>query len=166
MKIKRSSARATLRTSGFLIAICIFAITALAVAVEPEGNATDAKINTNTDTNAKAKVGTKKGTVARAQFTSHIADREPTDTIERLSNDRTRIFFYSELRGLGGETISHRWDHDGQPMAEVPFRVEANRWRVWSSKNLEPSGLGIWTVSIVAMDGSVLASRSFTYHEK
>jgi hypothetical protein len=103
--------------------------------------------------------------VTRAQFTSRVQDREPIDLIERMSADRQLIFFYSELQGLAGKTVSHRWEHEGNTMADVPFRVDANRWRVWSSKNLKPGWLGTWTVSIVSDDGSILATRSFTYHQ-
>lgn len=136
----------TSRCIVLIISLAAIATTSRALATEPE----------------KQKIPE----VARAQFTTRIEDREPTDAIERLSDDRTRILFYSELRGLAGETIRHRWEREGQPMAEVPFHVKANRWRVWSSKNLEPDGLGTWTVSVITQDGTVLASRSFIYHEK
>lgn len=136
----------TSRCIVLIISLAAIALASRAGATEPEKQQTPA--------------------VSRAQFTTRIADREPTDSIERLSDDRTRILFYSELRGLAGATISHRWERDGQAMAEVPFLVKANRWRVWSSKNLEPSWLGTWTVSVVTQDGTILASRSFTYHEK
>jgi len=143
MKITRSERRTALRMSALGVTICATLLTSYALADAP-----------------------KKPEVSRAQFTSRVLDREPIDSIERLSNERTSILFYSELRGLAGTTVRHRWEREGEPMAEVPFRVEANRWRVWSSKNLEPSALGTWTVSVVAADETVLATRSFTYHPK
>jgi len=51
-------------------------------------------------------------------------------------------------------------------MAEVPFDVRGRRWRVWSSKKLQPDWIGNWTVSVVKQDGEVLAAESFTYQEQ
>ncbi len=103
------------------------------------------------------------GTVARATFTNGVADREPLDSITEAANDSRTIYFFSELRNLSGETITHRWEHDGQVMAEIPFYVGGSRWRVWSSKNLEPSWVGEWKVSVTRSDGTVLESKRFHY---
>jgi len=51
-------------------------------------------------------------------------------------------------------------------MAEIPFEVKGQRWRVWSSKNLQPGWLGEWTVSVVRSNGEVVASENFTYQAK
>ena len=48
-------------------------------------------------------------------------------------------------------------------MAEIPFYVGGSRWRVWSSKNLEPSWVGEWKVSVTRSDGTVLESKRFHY---
>jgi hypothetical protein len=50
-----------------------------------------------------------------------------------------------------------------QRQAEVPFRIGADRWRVWSSKKLDRVWLGEWTAKVVADDGTVLASETFRY---
>ena len=101
--------------------------------------------------------------VARATFTNGVADREPLDSITEATNDSPTIYFFSELRNLSGETITHRWEHDGQVMAEIPFHVGGSRWRVWSSKNLEPSWVGEWKVSVTRSDGTVIESKRFHY---
>lgn len=103
------------------------------------------------------------GSVARASFTSGVTDREPVDSLTQVTNDRRTITFFTELRNMSGEPVSHRWEHNGQVMAEVPFRVGGPRWRVWSTKNLHEFWLGEWTVSVVAEDGSVLETKSFHY---
>ncbi len=64
---------------------------------------------------------------ARASFTSEIIDREPVDRLTEFSNDGQVIYFHTELLGLGGSEIIHRWEFNGQTMAEVPFRVGAGR---------------------------------------
>ena len=100
---------------------------------------------------------------ALAQFTTAIEDREPVDQVTFVPTDVRKIFFFSELRGLAGQTVAHRWIHDGETMAEVRFEVRGPRWRIWSSKELLPDWIGDWTVEIVTAEGEVLAAETFTY---
>lgn len=101
-------------------------------------------------------------TVARAQFTSAVNDREPADNLTALTNDQTRVYFFSELRNLAGKTVIHRWEHNGKVMHDQPFDVGSPRWRVFSSKTLDPSWTGEWKVSV--MDGdSTLSVATFSY---
>ena len=103
--------------------------------------------------------------VARATFTTGVIDREPQDSIRSISNDNVEIFFFSEIRDGSGATIIHRWEWNGQMMAEVPFEVGGPRWRIFSSKTLDPSWLGEWTVLLVDAAGQVLSRESFRYTE-
>ena len=102
------------------------------------------------------------GRVARSAFTTAVADREPADELSTLSNDVDRVLYFTDLRGLGGRTVVHRWQYKGEVVAEVPFAVGGSRWRVHSSKTLDPTWLGEWTVSVV-VDGEVIASEGFRY---
>jgi hypothetical protein len=111
----------------------------------------------------EAAVAAPTGEVSRSAFTSEIADREPVDQITALDNDVTRVFFFSELVGLDGQTVVHRWEHNGEMLAEVPFEVGGPRWRVFSSKNLDPLWLGEWSVRVVDGAGNELSLDSFTY---
>ena len=103
------------------------------------------------------------GRVARAGFTTQVIDREPQDSVTSLSNLATQILFYTEFSGLEGHTLTHVWERGGIEMARVPFAVDGARWRVFSSKNLDPSWLGEWKVSVVDEEGRVLGSESFSY---
>ncbi|MDH5765936.1 MAG: DUF2914 domain-containing protein [Gammaproteobacteria bacterium] len=103
------------------------------------------------------------GTVARSVFTSAVDNREPADQIGQLSNDNGLIYFFTELQGMEGRTITHRWEKDGEIKAEVSFNVGGNRWRVWSSKNLQPEWLGNWQVSIIDESGNMISQESFAY---
>ncbi len=105
------------------------------------------------------------GEVSRAQFTSAIEQREPIDEIKILSNNINRVYFFSELRNLQGQTISHRWQFAGKVMAEISFNVGGPRWRVNSSKALLPGWIGDWSVAVVDEDGNVLLEQSFQYIE-
>lgn len=101
--------------------------------------------------------------VARAAFTTAIQDREPVDQIGQLSNDNTQIYFFTEIRGMEGHSITHRWTQGGETRAEVTFNVGGNRWRVWSSKTLMPEWIGEWQVSVVDEGGNVISQESFAY---
>jgi hypothetical protein len=101
--------------------------------------------------------------VALAQFTTAIEDREPIDQITFVGNDVQKVFFYTDLRDLEGQTISHRWLHNGIVVANVTFEVRGPRWRVWSSKKMLPDLIGDWTVEIVTAEGEVIAAETFTY---
>lgn len=99
--------------------------------------------------------------VARAQITSAVVDREPTDTLEQVPNDRDQVYFFTDLRNFQGQEVVHRWEHDGEVVAEVPFGVAGPRWRVYSRKTLDPSLLGDWMVSVVDAEGQVVAQEHF-----
>lgn len=99
----------------------------------------------------------------RATFAQSIMDREPVEQVVELTNDTGKVYFFTELRGLMGESVTHRWEYDGEPRAAVTFNVGANRWRVWSSKNLQPNWTGVWTVSVVDEGGNVLTEETLNY---
>lgn len=103
------------------------------------------------------------GHVARATFTTGVAGREPMDEVKRLSNESTQILFFTDLRDLQGQTVTHTWERDGKVMAKVPFSVGAPRWRVYSSKSLDPSWIGEWSVKVVDASGQVIHAEFFEY---
>ncbi|UCE86695.1 MAG: DUF2914 domain-containing protein [Deltaproteobacteria bacterium] len=105
------------------------------------------------------------GYVTRAMFTTDIHEREPLNWVTELRNDRTVIFFYTDLRNLTGRTVVHRWKWNGRPMGDVPIEVGGPRWRAYSIKTLHPSWLGEWTVTVVDPEGEVFIEKAFTYVE-
>jgi hypothetical protein len=124
----------------------------------PEATATTAPAAPAAATPAPADAAS----VVRAQFTTNVEDREPVDNIASLSNDKTKIYFFTELRGLAGKTVTHRWEYNGKVMYEQPFEVGSARWRTFTSKTLDPSWTGEWKVSV--MDGdSTLNVSTFSY---
>ena len=105
------------------------------------------------------------GTVARATFTKDVAEREPVDAIDKLTADNSKVYYFTELRDMAGQTVTHRWEYNGKVMAEVPFTVNGSRWRVFSSKNLHDSWLGEWKVSVIDQAGGTLAVNTFSYEK-
>jgi hypothetical protein len=101
--------------------------------------------------------------IARASFTTAIDNREPVDEVTELTNDTTKIYYFTEIRGLEGQTLNHRWEQNGVVQANIAFTVGGNRWRIWSSKNLQPEWTGEWQVMVVDEAGNVLSQNSFNY---
>lgn len=102
------------------------------------------------------------GSVARAIITSGISDREPVNELTSVGGDVPLVYLFTELRGMQGERITHRWEHDGQVVSEVGFDVKGQRWRVWSSKTVPAGTTGAWKVHVVNSSGEVLTTREFT----
>lgn len=91
--------------------------------------------------------------VARAQFTTGISNREPVDQVVRLETPVYSIYYFTDLRNLEGRTVLHRWEYGGRVISEIPFEVKGPRWRVFSKKVLDPAMTGKWTVVVVDQSG-------------
>lgn len=106
------------------------------------------------------KSGFNPGTVTRSAFTSSIEDREPVDTLQQMNAMDQKVYFFTELRDMEGQTATHRWELNGDVMAEVAFEVKGSRWRVWSSKNLQPEWTGEWKVSVLNSANEVISETN------
>ena len=65
---------------------------------------------------------------------------------------------------MTGQLVVHSWEHQGESVAEVRFKVSGPRWRVWSSKILTPDRPGAWTVLVLNAAGEILAEKSLDYN--
>jgi len=104
--------------------------------------------------------------IRRAQFTNGIIKREPVDNVDQLSaseKELKKLYYFTELRGLKGQTITHQWQHENNVVAEVEFKVRGNRWRVYSSKYLQSHKKGSWQVVVKDAKGNLLETSQFTY---
>ena len=111
--------------------------------------------------------------ILRAQFTSNIVRREPVDFLERLvpvgsirqedEKNLEKIYFFTELVGLSGETIRHQWFHKSELISELTFNIGGNRWRVNSSKRLGVLSIGEWQVKVVNRQDEILLTKMFDY---
>lgn len=107
--------------------------------------------------------GFSKGSVVRSVFTTEVEQREPVDNITELTNESKTIYYYTELRDMAGQTAKHRWEYNGEVMAEVEFNVGGPRWRVWSSKNFVPQWTGDWKVSVLNGANEIISEDTFHY---
>ncbi len=106
------------------------------------------------------------GVVTRSQFTHDIKDLEPVDTVSVLTSDQARIVYFTEIRGMAGQTVTHRWEYNGKIILEVPIKVGTSHWRAYSTKTLFPYWIGEWKVSVVDAAGGTLSVNTFTYMKK
>jgi Protein of unknown function (DUF2914). len=111
--------------------------------------------------------GFSSASVSRAQFTNAIRRREPIDSagpvIAATDDSARRLYYFTELKGMSGETVTHSWEYEGKLVATIPFKVGANRWRAYSSKYLEPSKRGRWQVLTADSNGKPIHTDTFIY---
>ena len=105
-----------------------------------------------------------RGSVANATFTSEVVDGGPIDFREEFDNETPVVYYYSELLGLAGQTVQHRWTRDGKLMQEVPIQVTRARQPAWSKTVMQPEWTGAWTVEVVDEGGRVLDRSGFAYN--
>lgn len=113
------------------------------------------------DALSEPKVSSSPGKIVRSQITTAIVNREPTDDVVMLTNNSEKIYYFTELSNLNGHKITHRWEHNGQVMAEIGFEIKSDRWRVFSSKIIKPDWTGNWSVSLIDENGSSLKISNF-----
>ena len=101
--------------------------------------------------------------ISNAVFALDVEDRAPINIVEEVDNSLGKIYFFTNIRNLSGERITHRWIYQGRIMADVSFNINGPRWRIWSSKNLWHTWIGEWTVEVLTADGSVLYEKVFNY---
>lgn len=101
--------------------------------------------------------------VARAIITTGVVDREPVDDLDVLQISDERAYFFTELRGMTDQTVTHRWTYNGDVTAEIDFHVGGPRWRVWSSKGIMADQQGEWLVEVVDGVGNVIGQKAFQY---
>lgn len=106
-----------------------------------------------------------KGYVVRALFTTAVVDREPIDQI-LVGSSIKKVYFFTDLRHMENQTITHRWEHKGKVISKFDFKVKGPRWRVYSSKVLSADMLGKWTVVVADNKGWPLKAAVFQYVKK
>ncbi|HEX6791845.1 MAG TPA: DUF2914 domain-containing protein [Candidatus Krumholzibacteria bacterium] len=99
--------------------------------------------------------------VRRAVICSGVSNHEPTDSLATLPSSMGKVFFFTEITGLEGKTITHRWIKDGAKVADIRISVASNRYRCHSSRSVAGK-TGNWTVQVLNEDGDRLVERTFT----
>ncbi len=98
-----------------------------------------------------------------AAFTTEIRRRYPADNIGVLTDPNQAVSFFTEINGMKGEVIVHRWVYGGAVQFEAVFNVMSPSWRVWSTQLLPSQMPGEWMVEVVNAEGEILESRSLKF---
>lgn len=104
--------------------------------------------------------------VSRATFATAISRLEPVESIDGIlpaERGLSRLYFFTELRGLNGQRIRHRWLINGQRIADIPVNVSSDRFRASSNMRLSKNRLGTWEVQVVDRQGNVLHASRLEY---
>ena len=104
--------------------------------------------------------------VARVQLAARMQGLEPGPPIDlpiRLSQGQSRtIYFFTELRGMSGRSVLHRWERNGRMMQERQLHPASQSWRAYTAMTITGDMRGSWRISAVdATTGKVLAGQRF-----
>ncbi len=106
------------------------------------------------------------GNVARMQLTARMEGLEPGPPLAlplQVSRGEERVYLFTELRGLSGRTVVHRWELNGRIVQERQLPAKSPTWRTYSGLRITNSMTGNWRVAVVdAATGSTLAELRFT----
>ncbi len=91
-----------------------------------------------------------------------IAHRSPVGPGTTFAANVGMLYCFTNIvGGAPGTEITQVWYHNGKKMTSIPLKVNAARWRTWSSKKILPSMTGKWKVSVVS-GNKVLSSVDFS----
>lgn len=102
------------------------------------------------------------GPVARMAITTGLdGDYYPVSNLSSVDSTIGRVLFYTEINGIPGIPVAHRWIRQGVLVATIVLPVNASYVRVWSYLNVDSSMIGNWEAQVVDINGYVLATRPF-----
>lgn len=112
--------------------------------------------------------------VVQAQFTTGIVNQRPINSIEAVFSMHGRVYsldgrpihtlyYFTEIRGMRGEIVTHRWERNNQLVTETPFKVSGDPWLIYSHQDLAPGIEGNWRVVVTDAQGDVIKTDSFSF---
>ncbi|WP_441002354.1 DUF2914 domain-containing protein [Pseudocolwellia agarivorans] len=100
--------------------------------------------------------------VHRAQLTSNILSREPSDNIKHLSlQEQNKLYLFTEIYGKNNQKIYHRWIFKKKLIAEITLNIRNDQWRTYSSKNFDETMIGEWEAQVVDQNDNILKTLMF-----
>ena len=101
--------------------------------------------------------------ISQAVFAKSVENRAPIEIVTEADDSLGKIYFFTNIRDLTGDTIIHRWIYKDKVKAEISFNIKGKRWRVWSSKNLWHTWTGQWKVEVVNQQNELLLTKIFEF---
>lgn len=103
------------------------------------------------------------GDVIRAMFTTKLKNNEPVNEVLIIENTVRKIYFFSAVKGMQGQTITHRWETRGEKVFVQRFKVSSNSENLISQIELDPSRIGEWMVVMSDEKGWPIKATMFKY---
>lgn len=102
------------------------------------------------------------GPVTRMVITTGLdAKAYPVSNLSTVDSTIGRVLFYTEIAGIPGIPVAHRWIYQGVLVANVVLPVNASYVRVWSWLNVDSTMVGQWEAQVTDINGYILGTRSF-----
>lgn len=103
--------------------------------------------------------------VRRALLASTIVGKEPGDVLESpiVASDvhPITVYYFTELRGMDGETVYHEWLQNGKAVYRHQHEIAAQRWRTTSHRLMDTNAAGDWQVKTTDSQGRLLNELFF-----
>lgn len=101
--------------------------------------------------------------VVVAQFTTEIRKRAPVNQVDRLEDPYQAVSFFTELVGMQGHTVTHRWIYKGVERYRVTFPVRTPDSKIWSTQFLPDNMPGTWLVEVTDEEANLLQSSRLEF---
>src|SRR5262249_27147700 len=107
-----------------------------------------------------------RGSVARETLARGIEGGRPVRPFESqvmLDTDApTTLYYFTDVRGMAGKTVLHRWLYRGKVISEVTMQV-GEGWlsALHSSVTVAPEMTGHWDVLVCDASGKAIEQESF-----
>lgn len=102
--------------------------------------------------------------IAQAVLTNKMSGLEPARELQstaQLTDPFIKLYFYTDLQGRAGDTLTYNWIRNGKRVARVRIPVGSDRWRSHASKNISKNMRGQWQVEVKDKRGNLLATSRF-----
>ncbi|UZE96593.1 DUF2914 domain-containing protein [Alkalimarinus alittae] len=107
----------------------------------------------------------KSNRIVKAQLTHTVNKNEPVgrlgDSVSMKGDKLIKVYLFTGLKGLKGETLYHDWYLSGKKMARVKINVRSNETSASSSKFIDQYMTGDWRVKVSTSRGDELVSANF-----
>ncbi|MDH3229928.1 MAG: DUF2914 domain-containing protein, partial [Alphaproteobacteria bacterium] len=101
--------------------------------------------------------------LVRAQFTTTISKRYPANEVSLLDDPHQAVSYFTEVTGMQGHTITHRWSYRGEVVYETSFKINGPKWRFWSTQVLPADKTGTWHVEVIDNGNKILQTSRLDY---
>jgi Protein of unknown function (DUF2914) len=112
-------------------------------------------------TDSTSSIDQSSNAVTRAVISTGIMNHEPTDSLSQVPSTTSKVFFFTQIKGMEGKTITHRWMKDGSKVADIKISIGSKNFRCHSSRVVSGK-TGYWTAQVLDSDGKKLKEVAFT----